>query len=126
MSWQWRMMQNLKNWLAISKSAWGIWRILTRAIENLRNSHFNVPLLSKVYIYCLSQKSTEELSFMKLKRDTKFGKESTYRFKIYRRNLTNFGLSTRKELSYKNWRGTDLWFEKWREKFGKFSPEINE
>ena len=31
---------------------------------------------------------------MKLKRDTKFVEESTYRFKIGIRNLTNFDLST--------------------------------
>ena len=51
MSWQWRMMQNLKrNWLVISKLTWGIWRILTRALESLKNFHFNVLLLKKVYI----------------------------------------------------------------------------
>ena len=33
---------------------------------------------------------------MKLKRDTKFGEESTCRFKIGIRNLTNFDLSTQK------------------------------
>ena len=33
---------------------------------------------------------------MKLKRDTKFGEESTCRFKIDIRNLTNFDLSTSK------------------------------
>ena len=37
---------------------------------------------------------------MKLKRDTKFGEESTSRFKIGIRDLTNFDLSTRK---YQNW-----------------------
>ena len=31
---------------------------------------------------------------MKLKRDTKFGEESTCRFKVDIRNLTNFDLST--------------------------------
>ena len=35
-----------------------------------------------IYIYCLSLKSTEEVSFKKLNRDTKFGEESTYHFKI--------------------------------------------
>ena len=40
-------------------------------------------------------KSTEELSCMKLKRDTKFGEELTC-FKIDRRNMTNFELSTQK------------------------------
>ena len=44
-------MQNLKkNWLVISKLTWGIWWILTRALESLKNFHFNVLLLSKVYI----------------------------------------------------------------------------
>ena len=33
---------------------------------------------------------------MKLNRDTKFGEESTRRFKIDIRNLTNFDLSTKK------------------------------
>ena len=33
---------------------------------------------------------------MKLKRDAKFGEESTCRFKIDIRNLTNFDLSTDK------------------------------
>ena len=47
-------------------------------------------------IYCLRQNSTEELSFMKLKRDIKCGEEWTNRFKIAIRNLTNFDLSTQK------------------------------
>ena len=33
---------------------------------------------------------------MKVKRDTKFGEESTYHFKIDIRNVTNFDLSTQK------------------------------
>ena len=33
---------------------------------------------------------------MKLKRDAKFGEESTYRLKIGIRNLTNFDLSAQK------------------------------
>ena len=37
---------------------------------------------------------------MKLKRDTKFGKESTCRFKIDIRNLTNFDLSTRESQKF--------------------------
>ena len=50
-SWKWRMMQNLqRNWLVISKLAWGIWWILNRALESLKNFHVNVLLLSKVYI----------------------------------------------------------------------------
>ena len=45
------MTQNLKmNWLVISKLTWGIWLILTRALESLKKCHFNVLLLRKVYI----------------------------------------------------------------------------
>ena len=44
------MMQHLKrNWIVNSKLTWGIWRILTRALENLKNLHFNGLLLTKVY-----------------------------------------------------------------------------
>ena len=51
LSWHWRVMQNLKrNWLVVSKLTWEIWQILTRALESLRNFHFNGLLLSKVYI----------------------------------------------------------------------------
>ena len=84
-----------RNWLVTSKLTWGIWHTLTRALESLKKFHFNVLLLSKVYI-SWAKKSTEELSFMKLNRYTKFGEESTCRFKIAIRNLTNFDLSTRK------------------------------
>ena len=48
-SWQWRMMQNLKrNWLVSSKWTWGIQGNLTWALKNLKNFHFNGLLLTKV------------------------------------------------------------------------------
>ena len=37
---------------------------------------------------------------MKLKKDTKFGEESTCRFKIDMRNFTNFDPSTRKSKKF--------------------------
>ena len=37
---------------------------------------------------------------MKVNRDTKFGEESSCRFKIGIRNLTNFDLSTRKSQKF--------------------------
>ena len=37
---------------------------------------------------------------MNLKKDTKFGEESTCRFKIGIRNLTNFDLSSRKSQKF--------------------------
>ena len=49
-SWQLKMMQKSKrNWLVNSKLTWGIWRSLTRALENLKNLHFNGLPLTKVY-----------------------------------------------------------------------------
>ena len=46
---EWRMRQNLnRTWLVNSKLIWGIWRILTRALENLKNLNFNELLLTKV------------------------------------------------------------------------------
>ena len=49
-SWQLKMMQKSKrNWLVNSKLTWGIWRSLTRALENLKNVHFNCLPLTKVY-----------------------------------------------------------------------------
>ena len=59
----------------------------------------NRLLLSTVYIVW-AKKSTEELSFMKLKRDTKFEEESTFHFKIDIRNLTNFDVSTWKSQNF--------------------------
>ena len=89
-SWQWRMMQKLKrNWLVSSKLTWGIWRILTRALENLKNLHFNGLLLTKVY-NVWAKKSTEELCLMALNIDAKFEGKLTFAFKNDMRNLGNF------------------------------------
>ena len=57
MSWHGRMMQNEEdegelmknNWLVVSKLIWGIWWILTLALESLKNLHFNGLFLIKVY-----------------------------------------------------------------------------
>ena len=49
-SWQWRMMQKLtKNWLVVLKLTWGLWKILIRALENVKHLHFNGLSLTKVY-----------------------------------------------------------------------------
>ena len=59
---------NLKrNWLVSSKLTWRIWWILTWALENLKNLHFNRLLLTNVKF--LSLESTEELSLMAMKID---------------------------------------------------------
>ena len=48
----------------------------------------------------LEPKSTEKVSFMKLKKHTKFGEKLTGYFKIGRRNLTSFDLSTLKSQKF--------------------------
>ena len=92
-SWQWRMIQKLKrNWLVVLRLTWGIWRILTQALESLKTLCFNGLLLTKVYI------------MFELKKDRGVIFDDT-------------------EEWCKIWKKTDLQFEKWNEKFGKFSPE---
>ena len=79
-SWKWRRIPNLnRNWLVSSKLTWGIWRILTRALENLKNLHFNGLLLTKVY-NVWAKKSIEELCLMALKIDAKFEGKLTCAF----------------------------------------------
>ena len=64
MQWQWRMVHNWKsNWLVISKLAWGIWRILTRALKNLKKFHFDGLLLNKVYIVWAKKVQRSYLSY---------------------------------------------------------------
>ena len=66
------MMKNLKTiWIVISKLTLGIWQILTRPLESLKNLHFNGLLSTKVR-NVWAKKSTGELSFKTLKNDAKF------------------------------------------------------
>ena len=49
LSWQWWMIHNLKrNWFVSSKLTQEIWQILTWALKNPKNLHFNWLLLMKV------------------------------------------------------------------------------
>ena len=65
------MTQNLKwNGLVISKLTWKIWHILTQALENLKDLHFNRLLLTKAY-NLWAKKDIEELCLMALKIDEK-------------------------------------------------------
>ena len=49
MSWQLKMMQNLKrNWLAVSKLTWRIWQTLIRALKSLKHLHLNGLLFTKL------------------------------------------------------------------------------
>ena len=51
LSWQWRVLQNLKkNWLVVWKMAEEIWQILTWALKSLKIFNFIGLRLSKVYI----------------------------------------------------------------------------
>ena len=100
----------------------------------------------------LELKRTEAVSFMKLKRDKKFGEESICFFKFDIRNLTSFDRALESSENFhfnwlllskvyivwakeyrgvishfieewcRIWRKTDLLLGKWHE-FGKFSPE---
>ena len=55
--------------------------------------------------FSLSWRSTEELSFMKLKRDSKFGEKLTCCFKIDINNLTNFDVNTLESLKNVHFNG---------------------
>ena len=84
------MMENLKtNWLVVSKLTWGIWQILTQALENLKNLHFNGLLLNKVY-NVWAKKRIGEFCLMTLNIDATFEGELTCAFKNDMRDLTNF------------------------------------
>ena len=104
-SWQWRTMQKLKrNWLVSSKLTWGIWRILTQALENLKNLHFNRLLLTKVYVW--AKKIIEKLCLVALNTDAKFEAKITCAFKNDMRNLVNIHLTTFENLKIGTFMGT--------------------
>ena len=92
------MTPNLKrNWLVSSKLTWGIWHILTQALENLKNLRFNRLLLTKVY-NAWAKKSIGELCFVVLNIYATFEGKLTYSFKNKMRNLTNFHQSMLRSL----------------------------
>ena len=66
----------------------GISQILTQALESLKNLHFNVLLLSKVYI--IWAKKVQYRSLMKLNRDTKFGEGIDLCFKNWHKEFGKF------------------------------------
>ena len=90
-SWHWRMMQNLKkNWLVVWNEEFGKF-----SPEHLKVSQFGLwwdPFIQSRI--CMSLKFTEELCVMTMNNDAKFQEGMTCRFKIDRRNLTNFDRST--------------------------------
>ena len=107
------MMQNLKrNWLVSSKLTWGIWRILTRALENLKNLHFNGLLLNKVYTLG-AKKSIGEFCLMAPNIDTTFEGKLTCVFKNDMRNLENFHQSMFESLKMGLWWDPFIQSRKW-------------
>ena len=81
---------------------WGIWQILTRVLENLKNVHFNGLLLNKVY-HVWPKESIGELCLMALNTDAKFDGKLTCAFKNGMRNLANFDQSTFESLKIGLW-----------------------
>ena len=82
LSWHWRVIQNLKKtWLVVWKMTWGIWEIFTRALSSGLSRD-----------QCISLKFTGELCIMTMKRDAKFEKELTCKFKVGMRNLLKIGM----------------------------------
>ena len=145
------MMQKLKrNWLASSKLTWGIWQILTWALENLKNLHFNRLLLNKVY-NIWAKKSIGKLCLMVLIIDATIKGKLTCAFKNDVRNLLNVHQSMFGSLKIVTLMGSfypklkmhelkiyngvlchdskewyqifDLPVQKWHEEFDKFWPE---
>ena len=60
---------------------WGTSQILTQSLKKSKKFVFKLAPWDQS-TYCLSYKSTEELPFIKLNKDTKFGVESTCGFKL--------------------------------------------
>ena len=100
-SWQWRMMQKLKrNWLVVLKLTWGIWQILTQALNSLKNLHFNKLLLTKVYNVWAKKKVQRSYLSWHWRTIKKFEKKLTCGLENDTRNSANFHQSTRK---FQNW-----------------------
>ena len=155
MSWKWRMMQNLKrNWLVISKLAWGIWWILTRALESLKNFHFNLLLMSKVYI--VWAKKVQRVIFHETEEGCKIWGGIDLPFKNWYKEFDKFWperskvskiftllgslwaksilfelkkyrgvVSHETEEGYKICGGIDSLFQNWHNEFDKFWPEFS-
>ena len=68
------------------KRTWGIWGILTQALENVNSLHFNGLLSNKVYIVW-AKKSIGELCLIARNVDATFGGELTCAFKNDMRTL---------------------------------------
>ena len=64
LSWLWRTTQNLKRkWLVISKLTWGIWQILTWALESLKSSILMCSFWVKYILFELKKVQRSYLSW---------------------------------------------------------------
>ena len=135
-----------RNWLVISKLTSVIWRILTGALESLKNFHFNGFLLSKVYIVWTKKVQRSYLSwnwrginFSFQNWHKEFDKLSLKHSKVSKiftlmgsfwANYLLFELKKYRgaifhetKVRYKIWIGIDLSFQYWHKEFDKFLPE---
>ena len=116
------MMQNLKrNLLVSSKLTWLIWRILTRALENLKSLHFNGLLFNKVYNFW-AKKSIGEFCLMALNIDATFEGKLTCAFKKDLRNLANFHQRMFESLKIGTW--WDPFIQSRKSMSSKFTEEF--
>ena len=145
MSRQWKMMQNLEsNWLVVSKFTWEIRQTLTQALGSLKNLHFNGHFLTKVYNVWAKKVQKRYFSWhwkvmQNLKKNWPVvwnmtrgtGKSSQEHSKISKSELWwDPFIQSRRWMSLKFtewrmkndavWRGFDLSFQFWHEKFDKF------
>ena len=131
---------------------WRIWWILTRALESLKNFHFNVLLLSKVYI--VWAKKYRGIIFHETEEGDKIWRVIDFSFQNWHKefdkiwpehskvskilvlmssfwaNYELFELKKYRGIIFheteewcKIWRKTALLLGKWYEEFCKFSPE---
>ena len=85
MSWQWKMMQNMKrNWLFV----WNLSPQLDTAFKCLKNLHFNGILLTKIYTVW-AKKAQKNLMTLKIERRFESKSKLTCSFKTEMRNLVN-------------------------------------
>ena len=119
--WHWRVIQNLeRNRLVVSKLTWGIWQILTWALESFKNVQFTGLLLSKVYIAWAKKVSRKYLSWhwramQNLKKNWLVVWKMTWRIVHFNGLLVtkvyNFELKKYKGVIFKN---TEEWWKIWR------------
>ena len=129
--------------LCVLKLRWGIWQILTWALESFKKNHFNRLFLSKVYIVWAKKVQRSYLSWhwrviQNLETNRLVVLKLTWGiWQNFTRALESVKIGiwwdpfvqSRKFMSLKFnvwwhwrfWRKTDLCFQKWNEEFGKFA-----